>query len=227
MAFDYSGNTSGREAGCHVRARGADSTVHPAPARAEFVGWCDSHPCVTALAATANEFDGRLRALDSLIVGQEEDGSWAAYWWCDESYTTALACEALVEEPIGRPSSRARSAAWAAARIGADGAARSPLNGMASAFATANCLRTLTCVQRHEEHQQRAVRRLIEIQDSDGGWPSSAELRIPPPGVTDPATYPTWSYGGRGGGSIQTDKQRCFTTATVLEALLLTVQMHS
>ncbi len=65
----------------------------------------------------------------------------------------------------------------------------------------------------------RTTEHVLHAQQPDGSWPSSARLRIPPPGVLDPEGYQNWMVNGKGGGSIISDQHRIFTTATIVTSL--------
>ena len=188
-----------------------------------FRGWCGTHVCVTAAAASLPGLgaDGRVRAY--LRRAQSGDGGWTAYWWCDRGMATALAAEALAESSAGEDTeARRRAAGWAAGRAGKDGSVGSVTHPAGSAFAAAWCLRLLLLGDDPGGHMARAASVaawLLRSQRPDGAWPASAALRIPPPDVTDPERYEQWTLHGRGGGSILLDGGSIFTTATVLAAL--------
>lgn len=188
-----------------------------------FDGWCNAHHCVTAAAASLPVFKWRARVLDYLRRTQCPDGSWKGYWWCDPEYTTALAVEALaLDGGAANLTCVERAVSWAAERVTHNGCAVSSHSGTESASATAWCIRILT--RAPEKRQVRrafeaAVSRLLSMQLTDGDWPASAWLRIPPPYIVDPESYVGWIFNGRGGGSVQVDVNGCFTTASVLCAL--------
>ena len=60
---------------------------------------------------------------------------------------------------------------------------------------------------------------LIENQNEDGSWSSSACLRIPPPYEKNPDAIYNWNMNGKGGRSIILDRNRIFTTITVIDSL--------
>jgi len=62
---------------------------------------------------------------------------------------------------------------------------------------------------------------LAELQCRDGSWPSSAQIRIPPPDFMHPESIWNWDYQRKDVYGIRLDQQRIFTTATVLNALQL------
>jgi hypothetical protein len=119
-----------------------------------------------------------------------------------------MAAEALAA--TGRPDDRRRVAAavdWCAARLGEDGVEGSP-------FPTALCVRAL-CLDDTadtDELRDRAVARLLDAQEPDGGWPASALLLAPRPDATD-------RHAGPVPPMATLDENRIFTTTTVLSAL--------
>ncbi len=182
------------------------------PVQERFRGWRAAQVCVTAVAAGLKGLAAQAGALAYLRRAQLEDGSWSGYWWVDREYATALAVDALAlgDDADARPALE-RGVSWAASRLrGAQGLTAFPL-----ACALRAALRGRTAA----EAVRRGLGRLVGEQLGDGSWPSSATLRIPPPDVIDPDTYHGWCVGGRGGGSIQVDRGRCFTTAAAVETL--------
>jgi squalene cyclase len=155
------------------------------------------------------------RRREFLRHAQRDDGSWAAYWWEDDEYATALAAEALAA--TGRPDDRPRvesAVRWTLARIGQDGAAAG------SPFATAWCVRILHLAADAaavREQRARSVAWLMHRQEPDGGWPASARLVAPRPDVTDRAASPVPP-------AASLDEARTFTTATVLSALTRSIE---
>lgn len=216
----------------HTRSDGAIATyAEDGPIRLftqlqhniSFDGWCGSHTCVTVVAAELPEFSGRSKALDYLRRTQLPDGSWIGYWWCDHEYTTSLAVEALATSAEAADIALVeRAVLWALNRVARNGAVESTLPDGESAFAAAGCVRILTHMcdsQQVRASLEAAASRLVMKQCADGSWSPSARLRIPPPNVTDPERYVGWSFNSRGGGSIQVDANKFFTTATVLRSL--------
>ncbi|HEX2086819.1 MAG TPA: prenyltransferase/squalene oxidase repeat-containing protein, partial [Solirubrobacteraceae bacterium] len=166
------------------------------PPDGSYAGWCAvAHPCVAAAAGD----------VDFLRDAQRADGSWAAYWWADDAYATALAAEALAAS--GRAGDRER--VEAAARWGVAREASGP-------FATAwrcRLLRLAPEVPGAREAHDRSVAWLLARQEDDGGWPASARMIAPRPDlVARPADgVPV---------AATLDDARVFTTAAVLSALL-------
>jgi len=201
-----------------------------APATLRFDGWCGSHPCVTAAAAAGL---GGSSALCYLRTVQADDGHWPSYWWCEPEYATAMAASALgrfgERDDHGRV---ARAATWAARRLAPRGHAVSSVCPDGSAFATALALRTLQAggdasFDAESATARRAVDWLLCQQQSDGSWPSSAGLRVPPPDQTEPDRHVGWQLGGKIEGGISLDQERLFTTATVVETLRAAVSAAS
>ena len=200
-----------------VDAEGSVATYPPtaAPALAEFTrlpgpydGWCASHVCVTAAAASLQLGPA---PLEFLRRAQAQDGSWSGYWWHDDEYATAMAVQAL--SVAGDRASVTRAVRWADSRIGADGAAQSRAHDGPSPFATALALTALVAGEAPlRGARERAVSWLLSEQRADGSWEPSAQLRIPAPSQRDPLAAPDAT-------SNYVDDLGVFTTATVLAAL--------
>ncbi len=215
------GGRSLRFLGRHVTSSGALTTYASAgPIRAftrlsgeSFAGWCGSHACVTGAAALLPQLPDRERALAWLRSAQCRSGEWRAYWWPSRHYATALAAEALALASGAGDADRVRRAAsWAAADIRRQGAA--------SPFDRAFALRTLLLDPDSRRTAASQLDALARAQRDDGSWPPSARLRIPPPAIVEPDEYPVWIEGGRGGGSVQSDRHALFTTSAVVQALV-------
>jgi hypothetical protein len=183
--------------------------------RVRFRGWCGPHACVTALAASLVDLPIRAKALFYLRHAQRSDGSWGAYWWVGREYATALAADAMaLSEAVEDRTCHERAVGWAIGQLNRGGRAgafplacalRAALYDNASGVTTAPVM--------------DALGSLVGSQLADGSWPGSAALRIPPPDMIDVDAFDQWVVDGRGGGSVQTDGERCFTTATVVETL--------
>ncbi len=146
------------------------------PPDGSSAGWtATSHACVTAAAAGL----GDAEALSFLRAAQRADGSWAAYWWRDDEFATALAARALAATGDAGDRDRATAATdWAAGRIEADGG----VGG--SPFATALAVQALA--GRRPRVGARARAWLAERQHDDGGWPPSAWTVAPRPDLIRP-----------------------------------------
>jgi hypothetical protein len=206
----------------HIMADGALTTYARAgPIRAftrvtgtSFSGWCGAQACVTAAGVSLQQLPDRERVLTWLREAQCPAGNWSSYWWSSPHYTTALASEALagVAGP-GDARRVSRAVQWTAHELERHG-------GGASPFEQAFALRTLLLNRRAPSTTSAVLEQITRAQRADGSWTPSARLRIPPPDVTEPDAYSAWVEGGRGGGSIQSDWNGCFTTAAVLQALV-------
>ena len=68
---------------------------------------------------------------------------------------------------------------------------------------------------------------LVQQQQPDGSWSSSARLRVPHPDDLNPNQFNQWVYHGTIQGSLIFDERSVFTTATVLQALYRSVLANS
>ncbi len=172
-------------------------------------GWQQAHACVTA----AYALTGNLQSLSWLAAHQTEAGYWAGYWWFSDTYATALATEAMcVYAPEQYRLQITMAKQWTADLL------RSNLSSL-SAFALALAVRTLLAGEMSSSDKKlitSGIERLLHLQEQDGGWPISAELRVPMPGVIDPLDD---SHYWR-----TADVQRNFGTATVLHTLALGIK---
>ncbi len=171
-----------------------------------FDGWCSSQTEVTAIAGRALAAVGRGAEADAawryVRSRQRDDGSWSSYWWTSAHYATQQAVELAVS--FGDQDAVGRAAGWALRNEGLD----------APAFATALSLSVLLHAGASREAIERAVARLAELQDGDGGWPSHPIMRIPLPGDTNPDRR---RLIGR--GTVVRDQHRIFTSAACVTVL--------
>ncbi len=181
-------------------------------------GWYSGHLCVTAAAASLPDPLIRERTLQALVESQCDDGSWDGYWWLDREYTTALAIEAMVGEPVFE-SQRARAVKWLMSRVPPGTLIPTLHRPDGSPFASAFAVRGLAMAGKTDVVRSLA-RRLTEAQDREGGWIASAALRLPYPDVFVPDAE---HWAPRDGGTIWDrplwDQNALHTTATVVNAL--------
>ena len=217
----------------HVRASGGLATFRFAgpireftrlTSRTTFEGWSGEHVCVTAAAANLTNLRELHHLHAFLRAGQDADGHWSGYWWCDPEYTTFLAASALSNGgDVGDRARVGRAVDWTRGRLLRTGSAGPTRQSNESPFAAAWSLRTLALAQDPRSVADDVTSLtdwLTERQARDGSWSPSARLRIPPPDEVDPEAYTVWKVGGKGGGSIVLDRQALFTTASVLVALV-------
>jgi hypothetical protein len=189
--------------GAHLLPHGGFSTYAPGTA-IRFAGntpeggdrgWRGSHVCVAANAAPLMK--GALSAC--LLEGQEADGSWSAYWWKGNVFSTALAVEALGDSPVATEHCR-RAFAWARGLPPNSGSA------FDRAWLTTLLLQGSSMDVAAAEKMALA---LASEQLADGGWAPGAAMLFPSPAqsVRDPSGVPVL------------DERRVFTTASALIAL--------
>jgi hypothetical protein len=109
----------------------------------------------------------------------------------------------------------------------ADGSWSDDAEGRGEAFATAFAMLTLLLLPEAESlHSSAAAAAwLLQHQRSDGSWPVTPILRIPPPMLRDPASRAEWRTNEPGTGVILEDERRIFTTASVVWALSVYARM--
>lgn len=221
-----------RAAACLARHQNPDSGglptyLEPGPIR-RFMGlgqhigldgWCSAHVEVTAtggraFAAVGGGFRNAAAAAWNFIRSrQREDGCWQSYWWVSPHFPTLQAVELACA--VGDTKAAERAADWARRELLGD-VGRATLT---SAFLTALSLSLLASTGARGPALSRAVERLDTLQDADGGWPSHAEMRIPPPGVAEPHNCDSWRIDGLGTGVVIHDQHRLFTSAACVAAL--------
>jgi squalene cyclase len=200
-------------------------------AESDLGGWCASHVEVTAtagraFAASAGAPPGAEAEAAWRYVSrrQREDGSWASYWWTTHHYPT-LQAVALASD-VGDQAAAQRAAAWALREQDEDGGFSAP-GVPTSAFATAMSLSVLLRAGGRGCRVDRAVERLLALQEADGGWSSHPIMRIPPPGLAEPDRQEAWRVDGLGTGVVVRDQHRTFTTAACVGALALASSQSS
>jgi hypothetical protein len=193
-----------------------------------FRGWIQAHACVTAAVALLEQFNDWL--VPFLIMNQREQGNWTGYWWNDDEYATALAVEAI--QGSGTAEKRiitGKAAGWIEKKWVLPGFIANRYIKEGSAFATALALRVL--LQADPTHHRKdliesGLQWLTDRQQNDGGWPSSALLRVPPPKFNDPGDFYEWEFeADKKWGTMTFDQNRLFTTATVLKTLIMAHKM--
>jgi hypothetical protein len=194
-------------------------------AETDLDGWCSSHVEVTAtagraFAAVAGMPPGREAEAAWRYVRSRQcaNGSWASYWWTTHHYPT-LQAVALATE-VSDHAAVKRAAELALREQNEDGGWSAP-GAPTSAFATALSLSVLLRAGRSGPQVDRAIERLLELQDVDGGWPSHPIMRIPPPGLAEPDSHDSWRLDGLGTGVVVRDQHRTFTTSVCVGALAL------
>jgi squalene-hopene/tetraprenyl-beta-curcumene cyclase len=184
-----------------------------------FWGWCAPHTEVTAVAGhalTGSSPTAAQAAWHFVRSRQRRDGSWSSYWWTSPHYTTLQAVEFALS--VGDWAVVRRAVAWTITSQGDTGGWNIP--GVAdSAFASALAVSTLLQANADHDHVERGVRRLIELQEADGGWVSYPIMRIPLPPDRDPNREGPWRPVQFGDGVVVADQHRTFTSAACVAAL--------
>jgi squalene-hopene/tetraprenyl-beta-curcumene cyclase len=187
--------------------------------------WCDIHLCVTALAGQALHAAGDARHRPVLEAcarllrdSQSPEGFWEAYWWHGRTYTTAHAARLLSllgedTEPV------ARAARWVRGASHPGGGWGNGTGSEPAAFHTALALSTLLLDggrSRHGTALDAGLRWLLGAQQPDGSWAHVPIMRMPRPEVHAPWEDPEGCLLL----PVLTDRNRLFTTATVMSALV-------
>ena len=172
---------------------------------ASFQGWQSLHLCVTAPYAVS----GNSSALTALAENQNADGSLSAYWWSSDEYATALAAEAFSTDMLKYGRQIENAVSWARRRLVKILELPAPIS-----FNVALLIRILLLSSEPGKVKNvidNGLNYLLAAQNTDGSWPSSANLRVPMPGTLEPGKSNTnWT---------DFDQNRLFTSITVLTAL--------
>lgn len=193
--------------------------------RFDVRGWCTCHLEVTASAGLAFALVPNCRfgqeaelAWRFVEPRQGHDGTWDSYWWVDRHYPTLQA--AALGEALEHPQPVGRAAAWAYSEQLGEGA-WAAAGFERSAFATALSLSILMKASNHDNTHivNRGVAALVDLQQSDGGWPGHASMRIPPPDMAAPDGHVPWRVDDLGTGVVVHDHHRLFTTAACVSTL--------
>lgn len=233
-----------RQADGGISTYAADAPIRNyigAPDSISFKGWLQSHVCVSA--AAANLATGRDTLIGYLLDRQRADGSWPAYFWFDDEYSTGEAVSALLEATrTGHPRIRemgdslARARQWLKDRVVALAGSRS---ARPPAFALA-CASHALGLDRSDPDIPGLLRlagaSLAAWQRDDGSWGPTVRLRVPHPSSLEPDTTTGWArWDGMPSkpGTVTTpqallaatfdnfspDRRGVFTTAAGLKAL--------
>jgi len=160
--------------------------------------WGVSHPCVTPVAWLALPPAARAALAPAVhaftLACRRPDGTWPAYWWRSDYYSTFWNCRALRLLDPGQPLAPAAGFADAAA----------------SAFELACALGVTALAGRPDA---ALLARLLALQDADGSWAGAANLR-----VTHPACFRPWEEPH---GDCYVDRHHLVSTAAALDVLTL------
>jgi squalene-hopene/tetraprenyl-beta-curcumene cyclase len=190
-----------------------------------FWGWCAAHTEVTAAACqaltAASPDDSRSQAQAAwrfVRSRQRADGCWSSYWWTSPHFATLQAIEFALA--VGDWATVRRGVQWTIVNQDRSGGWKLP-GADDSAFATALALSILLRADADDDHVDRGVMRLLDLQQADGGWSSLPIMRIPLPPDTNPDGEGPWQPVRFGSGVVVADQHRTFTSATCVAALAL------
>jgi hypothetical protein len=167
-----------------------------------FDGWCQAHTEVTAAAGRALGADAA--SWRYVRARQGTDGSWPGYWWSSPHYATWQSVE--LAHAVGDDDAVAHAGDWALGTLADND----------TAFRVGLGLAVLVRAGRSSD---RAIAQLCALQDADGGWPGTANMRIPLPPDRHPDRRTLFRRGGR--GLPVPDHRRVFTAAVCVSALAL------
>ena len=180
------------------------------PIGASLRGWTQSHACVTAAAALLPDPHLSGGLVDYLLGNRNANGVWNAYWWESDEYVVAYALAAIRKNrPIALNENLAQWRSWT------ESVKR---DSRESPFRRAYLLLAMSIVSEVDVRTPE-LEQLLELQRSDGSWPSSAWLRVPNPDVEVPHEVVVWNYDALAGNALRLDDSRVFTTAAVLQCL--------
>ncbi len=188
------------------------------PANSSCDGWCSEHLCVTPMALNAiikfnkNEFSENVNNAYKIICEKQTvNGSWPAYWWTEDYYSTYYCSKVLGYINKEEYNQRIlKSCEWTSKNQNTDGGWVNSTVNISCPFYTALAVKTLLIVpDRFEVNIQNGIKYLIKSQKDDRSWIGFPKMRIPHPKDIDPSQPQ----------SECEDHNRLFTTATVLSAL--------
>lgn len=184
--------------------------------------WCKPDISVSAMAGLALVAIDRERygeVIDNLgsflREAQSKEGYWETFWWDDRIYGTFTCCTLL--SLLDEDSAVLRAADWLSSQVTASGGWGNGYEMSPLPFTTALAISTLRLVGYRDKYSGKVEvgkNWLIERQQPDGSWNSSARVREP-----EPQVYSPWEPSNRSKMTIVTDINRLFTTSSVIEAL--------
>jgi squalene cyclase len=161
--------------------------------------WGRAHVDVTPAAYLALGASPRAALREELIAyllrEQLPDGTWPAYWWRSNLYSTRACLELLLDLGVND------LYAWPAG--GASVAIQSDFELALAAEISSLCV--------GPDRSRELVRHLIARQRCDGSWQGALNLR-----VTDPDCYTPWRHPV---GRLYCDERALLTTASAVRAL--------
>jgi len=191
-------------------------------------GWCYVHPCVTGVALQSLIAHGEqvhscciISATKYLLLERDTSGLWRSYWWKGYGYSTYDAMRALYMSRALNTDQASRTRFSLLIKQQKDGGWNDSSGQRSEVFATAFNVLSLLLLPDPITIQaaDRGAAWLLRQQNSDGSWPTSPILRIPPPMVREPKDIEAWRTNQLGTGVIIEDGARIFTSAAALWSL--------
>jgi hypothetical protein len=165
-------------------------------------GWGMAHPDVTpvAFAALSAATQARLRGslVRALQASRDADGTWPSYWWRTRHYSTYLNARLARALPLGL------APGPPVVLPATDRAVHSAFD---LAFVTANAL----LYDAHAPACDQLAQTMLALQQPQGHWQGSANLRVMRHDAEDPWQHPE--------GELYVDREHLITTASAVHVL--------
>ena len=186
----------------------------------DVTGWCQSHPCVSAVALFAlTQYTLDEKALDQCleyIKKLEKPQALSAYWWTNSAYTFSFIARSLIKMNKLDHAFAVIDSHLVPFLVNALKEKREQ-----DIFYIGLCLLALLEVRSHYENLiGHCIQHLIAQQYDDGSWPASNALLVPSPKAMNlPENTEEWSIG-RYGVQIRCEEfNRLFSTSVSAKVL--------
>ena len=193
-----------------------------------FKGWMTAHNCVSSVALdfftrfSDEGAQGHSKQLTDYFYNRYSGKElWPAYWWRSNYFVASRVARSFLFSNDRRARLIANSVLetiasdWDHRGFWDNGIDK----GLPCLVSTGLNTCTLMLETKYSDIIAATADWLVRNQWADGSWESKPILQIPPPDVEHPETYDGWRMEGVGVGSSSADKNRIYTTATVLGAL--------